>query len=191
MLHTRYHTNKIYSYPSYLEKLSGVSVSNYGIPGCTISEWYEKNKNNDLSGYDVAIIQLGVNDAFRHGSLTDKAREDMKNIIHKLKKENKNIKIFIATIMQASSYHTSGTIKVSEEIRSLVKEEKDNNVILLDMEKYSHVGDSNAYNAGHLSALGYLTLANDYRNYISHTIRMNRHEFKEVQFTGTDKVSGY
>ena len=55
-----------YSYPTFLSKLTGIEVTNLGNAGLTSAEWYNRHKEDDLSGYDIAIIQLGTNDAARY-----------------------------------------------------------------------------------------------------------------------------
>ena len=72
-------------------------------------------------------------------------------------------------------------------IRELVASMNDENVILLDMAKYGST-KLKQYNAGHLTAIGYSRLANDYKNYISWYISEHPDEFMAVQFIGTNKV---
>lgn len=175
-----------YSYPKKLEMISGIPVTNMGISGYTAAQWYAKYKNTDLSGYDFAIVQLGVNDAYANGGWTDESLTAFQNIISKLEAENKNIKIFVATIPPMKSYQSAGIKEVSQGIRDMVTALANENAILLDMAEYGHTNDSLAYNCGHLSAYGYWRLAKDYNNYISWYISQNKLQFRTVQFTGSD-----
>lgn len=178
-----------YSFPANLARLTGLEITNKGDSGDSSAEWYTTHSGDDLSGHDFAIIQLGVNDAARYGGWTDTSVTAYTNIINKLKAENKNIKIFVATIMPAASYGTQAAqVAVSQGIRDFVTALNDKDVILLDMAVYGHTNDSMAYNCGHLSAYGYWRLAKDYKAYISWYISNNKMDFREVQFIGTDYV---
>lgn len=183
-----------YSYPTFLKKLTGCDVINMGNGGKSSAEWYELHENDDLSGYDCAIIQLGVNDQIRYGEFGTTSQTAFTSIINKLKTENKNIKIFIANIIPALSYSSAGYIEFSDDLLAWVEtiNQTDPNVIPLDIQRYGHTNSldisttSDAYNCGHLSALGYRRLAEDYKRYISYYINSNKGQFKEVQFIGTD-----
>ncbi len=178
-----------YSYPSYLARLTGMEVTNLGHGGMSTEEWYAMEKDSDLSGYDMAIIQLGVNDhASEQSTWPERHRTAMRAIISKLKAENKNIKIFVATIIPGKSYSASRGY-ISEGIRELVAELNDKDVILVDIAAYGHTMERDAYNCGHLSAYGYMMLARDYKAYISHIMATDTgNVFREIQFTGTDYV---
>ena len=146
-------------------------MENRGLSGYTTKQVYDNLVNEDLSGYEFAIIQLGVNDHAAGAATQTWPSEDstaMSNLITKLQTENTGIFVFVATIIPATSY--SGRDYISQAIRDLVEEINDDHVILLDMAEYSHVGDAVGYNNGHLSALGYTQLATDYKNYISYII---------------------
>lgn len=175
-----------YSYPTYLAKITGVETVNKGVGGKTADEWYAMCSDEDLSGYDAAIIQLGVNDYYRYSGWTNTSVNAFTNIINKLKSENKNIKIFVSTIIPAVSYPRSAFDVISEGIRAFVDSLNDDNVILLDMAEHGHTADSMAYNGGHLTAFGYYRLAKDYKAYISYYIGQNALDFKEIHFIGTD-----
>jgi lysophospholipase L1-like esterase len=177
-----------YSYPTYLKKLTGCDTVNMGNGGMSSAEWYNAHKNDDLSGYDCAIIQLGVNDCIRYATWVETSETAFTNIINKLKAENKNIKIFVANIIPATSYSNAQYLAFSADLLAWVESTyaSDANVIPLDMQQYGHTKDSPAYNCGHLSALGYRRLAQDYKGYIGWYINQNKTAFKEVQFIGTD-----
>lgn len=180
-----------YSYPAYLAKLTGIEIDNKGISGTTSFEWYNEMKDEDLSGYDFAIVQMGVNDTIRNNAnygteWSAESQQGFTDIINKLKNENKGIKIFVATIIPADSYSSEKYIAICQQIRDFVAELNDANVILLDMQIYGHTKDALAYNCGHLSAYGYWRLAKDYQGIISYYINTHKMEFREVQFIGTD-----
>ncbi len=179
-----------YSFPANLARLTGLEITNKGDSGDTSAEWYETHSGDDLSGHDFAIIQLGVNDSIRYGGWTDTSVQGFTSIINKLKAENKNIKIFVATIMPAVSYGNDSINAVSQGIRDFVTALNDKDVILLDMAIYGHTKESLAYNCGHLSAYGYWRLAKDYKAYISWYMSANPLDFREIQFIGTDYVYG-
>lgn len=175
-----------YSYPRNLERMTGVTIKNLGHGGQTSAEWYETEKNSDLSGYDFAIIQLGVNDVYRYDGWTETSITGFTNIINKLKAENANIKIFVSTIIPAMSYSNDKFDAVSQGIRDLVASLSNRDIILLDMALYGHTKDLEAYNCGHLSAYGYWRLAADYKAYIGWYMNKNPDLFREIQFIGTD-----
>ena len=183
-----YVTYDKYSYPRNLERITGIEIVNMGLGGVSSAEWYAAKANADLSGYDFAIVQLGVNDVYRYNGWTTTSANGFTSIISKLRNENKNIKIFVSTIIPARSYTGASFDAVSDGIRNLVAGFNDDNIILLDMARYGHTGDSEAYNCGHLSAYGYNRLARDYKAYISWYINNNKRNFREVQFIGTDYV---
>ena len=185
---TQYISILKYSYPKYLGKLTGVEVTNLGHGGMTSVQWYATEQNNDLSGYDCAIIQLGINDFGTYGTLGDDTKTAFQNIISKLKTQNKNIKIFVANIIPATSYASDGYKQFSSDLLAWLESTyaSDKDVIPLDIQQHGHTGDSTAYNCGHLSALGYHRLAEDYKGYISWYISENKNVFREVQFIGTD-----
>lgn len=177
-----------YSYPTILSRLTGIEITNKGRSGATSAAWYQAEATSDLSGHDFAIIQLGVNDTYKSGGFTEESSTAFSNIINKLKAENKNIKIFVATIMPAISYNGADIDATSQGIRDFVNSLADPDVVLLDMAVYGHTKDSTAFNCGHLSAYGYWRLAKDYKAYISWYMSKNRDSFREVQFIGTDYV---
>ena len=175
-----------YSYPTYLKKISGVDVVNMGHGGYTSADWYNEYKDTDLSGYDIALIQLGVNDAGQYGGWTQTSIDAFINIINKLKTDNAKIKIFVSTITPVTAYTGTSIDAVSQGIRDLVKTLNDKDVILVDMAKYGHTAESDAYNCQHLSAYGYWRLAKDWYNIVSYLISTNKMNYREVQFIGTD-----
>lgn len=185
-----------YSYPDNLKRMTGLEVSNEGVGGLSSGEWYTRYENTDLSGYDIALIQLGVNDQIRRDSLgmslaewfADNTRCGFSNIITKLKTENKNIKIFVSNIIPARSYSTPGYLEFSDYLLNWIKTtySNDPNVIPVDLQQYGHTKNTTAYNCGHLSAYGYWRLAKDWMAYVGWYMNNNKDQFREIQFIGTD-----
>ena len=175
-----------YAYPAHLKKITGIEVTNMGLAGLTTAQWYSAKSSADLSGYDIAIIQLGVNDAIYNNGWSDEEGTALGNIITKLQTENKGIKIFVATIIPSLAYKGTKFNSVSSGIRTFVETLADSDVVLVDLAEYGHTGDYEAYNKGHLTAYGYLRLAEDYKAYISYIISTNKDDYRYVQFIGTD-----
>lgn len=173
------------AYPAKLQALTGIDCTNMGYAGYTSVQWYDAYQSEDLSGHDACIIQLGVNDALK-GTTTADTTAAFNNIINKVKAENNGIKIFVATIPPANGYMTATMRAMSETIRQIVAGIADANVYLVDLWAYGHTDDYLAYDAGHLSALGYLRLAEDYKAYIGYIIKNNINEFRYAQFIGTN-----
>ena len=186
--HDGYITNAAYSYPTKLKQISGVDMTNLGNGGKTSVQWYTDHENDDLSGYQFAIIQLGVNDAGVYHEWSQESETAFTNIINKLLNENNGIFVFVSTIIPAVSYSGEYYDAVSEGIRELVETLNNDHVILLDLAEYGNTGDKVGYNNGHLSALGYERLALDYISYISYVISQNLTLFRNVQFIGTNHV---
>ena len=173
------------AFPAKLQALTGVECTNLGYAGYTAAQWYEAYENEDVSGHDACIIQLGVNDALNNVSEADMDAA-LTSIVTKVKNENNGIKIFIATIIAANGYMTATMRTRSQMIRDFVSSLNDSNVYLVDLWTYGRTDDYLAYDAGHLSALGYLRLAEDYKAYISYIIHNNPNDFRYVQFIGTN-----
>lgn len=212
--------NKKYSYPSALKRITGVEVVNAGVAGLTSKTWYDASLDSgtqwgrwvnnewvwnenptvgesdkvstalDYSGYDFAVIHLGINDIGMMGDATlDETisifASSINNIINKLKTESAGIKVFLATIIP--SYATPGntTYKtLNDKIREIANAADD--VYLVDLNLYSECAASTPYSNGHLTAIGYHRMASEIKSIISYTINQNLADFKEVQFIGTD-----
>ena len=165
-----------FNYPKILSKLSNIEIINKGHSGITSKGWYEKYKNSDLSGYDFAIIYLGINDYFSNNKTLFSA--EYGKIIDKLRNENKHIKIFCVT----QTRHFREFAKFTHYVREIVTEK---DCYLIDLEKYSTFSTKHMTGA-HPNAYGYFTMANDIYSYISYIIDNNIDDFKNHQFTNTD-----
>lgn len=177
-----------YSFPTQLSKMTGIEIYNSSTGGYSSYDWLQSHLTSVVAGFDFAIIQFGVNDALKYNGWTQRSIDGLNGIIGMLKRDNKGIKIFVSTIIPAVAYGGKAFDDVSGGIRELVNgynESGDHDVILLDMAIYGST-KLQAYNAGHLTALGYVRLARDYKNYISWYIKENPDEFSNVQFIGTN-----
>ena len=170
-----------YSYPSQFSKITGVQTTNKGVSGYSTVDWFNNFEQEDLSGHDMCIIFLGVNDAAK--AITD---DDTKlylgKIVDKVKNENKHIKIYLMTIIPA--YNADDYLHKNEVIKQFANGRSD--VILLDIATYGHSRQHTSYTSGHLSALGYYMLAKDLARYISWHIDNNLRQYRDIQFIGTD-----
>ena len=110
---------------------------------------------------------------------------NINKIISKLKTNNKGIKIFLATIIPSYAPATNaGYVALNKKIKEIV--ETNNDIYLLDLNKYSEIANYTAYNRIHPTALGYQKLAAEIATYISYIIHHNLDEFEAVQFIGTN-----
>ena len=164
-----------FNYPKILSKLSGVEIVNKGVSGITSKLWYINNQKSNLSGYDFAIIYLGINDYFNNNKLLYETYYGQ--IIDKLKAENKNIKIFCVTITKHFDYSS-----INNGIRRVCNAKS---CFLIDLEKYSKFNNSHI-TGSHPNAIGYTVLANEIYNYIGYIIENNISSFKNHQFTNSE-----
>ncbi len=183
---TQYTSDPTKAYPIKLQKMTGITCTNEGLSSATFDEWYAQKASVLTSGYDMAIIQLGVNDRYRYEGWTQTAETALNNIVSDLQAANEGIKIFVATIIPALGFKGPIFDEISQGIRDAVATINDPNVILLDMATYGHTADNQGYNVGHLSELGYTRLAMDYRNYISWVMAHDMVAFRNIQNIGTD-----
>jgi lysophospholipase L1-like esterase len=213
---------KKYAYPTILKRLSNIDIVNAGIAGMTSQTWYEASLNSDdqwgkwlnnewvwnmyptnsgndiissildYSGFDFAIIHLGINDlasVYDDTKTIDEVLINfetyMNNIINKLKAANKGIKIFLATIIPSYANPTNVVYgQLNDKIKAIVEYTDD--AYLLDLNSYSECASHEAYNVTHPTAIGYQKLASEIYSMISYIIKNNLNEFKSVQFIGSD-----
>ena len=198
--------------------MTGIDIVNAGISGLTSKTWYDASVDGDLqggrwvngewvwstnpnvtdgddvskslncSGFDFAVIHLGINDTGTIGDTVTLEQAistfetSINGIIANLKSSSKGIKIFLATIIP---YHSVNYVfeQFNEKIKEIASQASD--VYLLDLTTYSDCyGD--IYGHGyHLTALGYKKMASEISAYISYIISQNLEDFKWVQFIGT------
>lgn len=213
---------KKYSYPSVLKRLTNINIVNAGIAGTTSQTWYEASLNSDgqygkwvnqewvwnisppnsgsdiissaldYSGFDFAIIHMGINDLapiYDNSKTIDEVLDNfefyMNNIINKLKTSNNGIKIFLVTIIP--SYANPANViygQLNDKIKEIVEHSYD--TYLLDLNYYSECATDEAYNVTHPTALGYQKIAYEIYAMISYIIKNNLNEFKTVQYIGTE-----
>lgn len=211
---------KKYSYPNILKRITGIEIVNAGVAGLTSKTWYEASINSDsaygtwvnnewvwhmapdtaesdvvsksldYSGFDFAVIHLGINDIGMMGDTTldetvSTFDTNIHNIINKLKTENRRIKIFLATIIPSYAYVGNTNYEaLNEKIREIANTTDD--VYLIDLNQYSELYYGTPYENQHLTAIGYRKMATEIKSLIDYTIHNNLADFKWVQFTGTD-----
>lgn len=174
-----------YSYPTILSKMIGVPLTNMGNSGITTKDWYLLHQSDDLSGYDFAIINLGVNDTTEKGTTVAESGQYLGYIISKLQNENQKIKIFIANILP--NYYST-----NEEWYAQINETREtavsnySNCYLVDLTEFSACKANTPYSQGHLTAIGYAKEASELKSYISYIIDSNLSAFMDVQFSNTD-----
>lgn len=199
------------SYPAVLKRLTNLDITNAGIAGATSKTWYDMSLNSsagwgdwvnnewfwkeptgtslDYSGYDFAIIHLGINDiGYMEGTIDELLVEyetNIYNIINKLKENNNGIKIFLATIVPSYAPNYNENYQaMNRKIRAIVEATVD--VYLLDLNDLSNLGTHGAYNVWHPTAIGYVVMAEEIKSLISYTISQNLDDFKDIQFIGTN-----
>ena len=171
-----------YSYPTFLQKLTGIETTNKGDAGETSVSWWAAHSSDDFSGYDCAIINLGINDALSSVAEAD-TRSAFASIISALKTANTGIKIFIANINPAYSRGNTTYDEINEIIEDIATDTTD--CYFIDLTEYGHTVGI-AYVDGHLTACGYHRLAQDYKSAIGWIIKNNPDAFRYVQFIGTN-----
>ena len=80
-------------------------------------------------------------------------------------------------------------VSLNNTIKAIVEATSD--TYLLDLNSYSEVASDPAYNRTHPTALGYHKIAAEVKALISYIIKNNLDEFKTVQFTPTETISGF
>lgn len=210
---------KKYSYPSVLKRMTGIEIVNAGVGGLTSKTWYDASINSDsaygtwvnnewvwhmspetaegdvaskaldYSGFDFAIIHLGINDIGMMGDATldstiSTFETNINNIIDKLKAANNGIKVFLATIIPCYAVPGYTAYEVlNEKIRSIANATED--VFLIDLNVYSECFHGTPYENQHLTAIGYCKMATEIKSLINYTMKQHLNEFKNVQFIGT------
>lgn len=178
--------DKTLSYPAYLKAMTGRDTFNAGDAGESTKSWWQLHQNDDLSGYDACIIELGLNDVAGQASVqcTSQERiEAMGNIISKLKAQNTGIKIFISTLLNI--FHGSNHETVNDDLRTIVENNSD--CYLLDISIYGTLSKQLPDRYIHLTAKGYEKMALNYFNYISYIIDTDENnDFAFIQYIGTN-----
>ena len=213
---------KRFSYPAILERITGVSIANAGVAGLTSQTWFEAtqdssphwgtwvnqewvwdmnpvNSGNDIisksfdySGFDFAIIHLGINDLaplYDNSKTIDEILVNFETYINRivsyLKAANNGIKIFLATIVPSYATATNNAYQqLNEKIKEIAEVTED--AYLIDLTTYSTLASKPEYNVTHPTALGYYKLANEIASYISYIVNRNLAEFSTIQFIGAE-----
>ena len=180
-----YEVHKQYAYPMYFYKKTGTTLRNFGVGGATAQSWYERYENVTFPVYDFAIIALGVNDIINSVS-NETTITYIGNIVTKLKSRNADVKVFISTLNKAYK-NTTGWASLNTAIKTYVA--STDGCYLLDIAQYGLTDVDTDYVDGHLTALGYRELANEYANMISSIMHAESQDFTAIQFSGTEAGS--
>lgn len=212
-----YPVYKNLSYPTILKKITNMEITNAGISGTTSTQWYNAsinsstnsgtwNSNNewvwsssvsalDYSGYDFAIIHLGINDVLQVSdtntidTVVSNYETSVKNIISKLKEKSAGIKIFLCTIIPNYAVGDNWDL-LNEKIKSIVTEL--DLVYLIDLTKYSKILNNTKYEVNHPTKTGYNQLAKELYAMISYEINKNLNDFNDINNTNiTQKIKEY
>ena len=177
-----YVVHKQYAYPMYFYKKTGTTLRNFGVGGATAQTWYERYENVTFPVYDFAIIALGVNDIIQSVS-NETTITYIGNIVNKLKSRNADVKIFISTLNKAYK-NTAGWDSLNTAIKNYVA--STSGCYLLDIATLGKTDVGTDYVNGHLTALGYRELADEYANIISYIMNDKSEDFTNIQFSGTE-----
>lgn len=197
----------VYSYPTMIEKMTGVPVYNAGIAGATSQDWLDAQEDTtalggswdtdgfvwnldnpktlSLSGYDFAIIHIGINDAANDVLFTT-LKSNIEEMCDRLKTASPGIRIFVCTIIPTYASGQGIWIDYYSAIKSL--DDPDNGVFVVDLYKYSNLDKNAAFTRNHLTAFGYNMMAKGLIGYISYIMANDkRNNFRDIQFAcGTD-----
>ena len=203
-----------YSYPTFLEKQTGVETKNLGI-GSTCASRADSDHSwfDAANGYayfkeenigDCCIIALGTNDISRFGEFTGDVATDIGDtiescantsvggyaaIVLKMKELQPKIKFFFVTISNNRNQVSERT-PANEKIRQLAEHF---GAYVIDLEKWAEttITEQEVFavkykNGSHNNALGYNLRAKQYAVAMSYLIEHNWADFQDVQFIGSD-----
>lgn len=149
-------------YPTYLAKMTGMTVTNAGQSGATASSWWNTWQSTyDYSNYECAFICLGTNGGVVADSDNYTAYQ---SIITKMKTDNEDIAIFLIDCVGANSDGTSA----NDVIKSLADANDLGYLSVFRNEAFKLSGTNNADvtpthdiegDPTHLSPMGYLVMA--------------------------------
>ena len=187
-------TRGMYSVPRFLEKMFGVTTTNWGISGSTSRSWYNAKSSSepDWGGYDCALIYIGSNDynyATTEGMTIEQATETSRtyigHIIAKLKTDNPGIRVFLCTLLPNTTAGDLAKYRIPlvEAIRNIA--DNDSSVFLIDMNTYSSFKSGSAYSNGHPTAIGYQWFAREIGAYMCWWIANSPDDFKWIRQIGT------
>lgn len=202
-----------YSYPTFLEKQTGVETKNLGIGSTCASRadsdhsWfdaanvYDYFKEENIG--DCCVIALGTNDISRFGEFTGDVATDIGDtiescantsvggyaaIVLKMKELQPKIKFFFVTI--SNNRNQSERTPANEKIRQLAEHF---GAYVIDLEKWAEttITEQEVFavkykNGSHNNALGYNLRAKQYAVAMSYLIEHNWADFQDVQFIGSD-----
>lgn len=202
-----------YSWGQYMARMAGVTVYNFSRGGMTAKEYMEHFANN--MGYwrptlaaDAYVVALGVNDLLNRrmtiGTIEDVCFEDYtKNadsfcghyaaVLQRYRSIAPESKLFLVTILKSPS-DDAECIALKERHREILTElaERLGGAYVIDLYEYGFERTPEVkrdlYLSGHMSPVGYMTVAKMITTYIDYIIRHNMEDFKYVGLTGYDYV---
>lgn len=182
---TEYVEFEKYSWPTQLNKATGIEVDNMGQGGLSTKRWYETQQGRITGGHDICVINLGANDTQANGMTVALFEQYMQLIINKVKETNPKIKIFLASLLP--NYYFANRSWFAPFRRKLIDIANNNtDCYLVDLTLYSDCLANTVYSQGHLTALGYKKESDELIGYISDIMEKNIDDFKWIQFIDTD-----
>ncbi len=166
-----YNKVKNYSYPTRLAKMTGWTIENAGKAGLTALQWWQQIfANYDYSQYQVALIELGLNNGLTDTLETDCAGNDYTafadtntggycKIVEGIKAQNENI--FIVLLISSGIGATTKDVinKIGEKYNLPVIDLTDRTYMNLAESKYHPVLSGGNVDYIHLNIMGYLAKA--------------------------------
>ena len=195
-----YHDYYEYSWGQYLARMAGLKAYNFSEGGMTAEKYV--NKFADEKGFwdkslaaQAYVIALGANDLI-NGSIDDVCVEDYtKNaptyagyyaqIIQRYKEIQPDAKFFLVTFPKCNG--DSRDILQRSILCDIAA--KLDNCYVIDLQEYSTEFNDDFrkkfFIGGHMTAAGYLYMAQLIGSYIDYIIRHNMEDFSQIGFVGT------
>lgn len=195
-----FHDYYEYSWGQFLARMAGLKAYNFSRGGMT-AERYVQTFADEMGYWDSSlatqayIIALGCNDLI-NGSIDDVCIEDYtKNaptfagyyaqIIQRYKEIQPDAKFFLVTFPKCDG----GDRDILHRQILYDIAEKFDNCYVIDLKEYSNEFDAEFrkkfFLGGHMTAAGYLFMAQLIGSYIDYIIRHNMEDFSQIGFVGT------
>ena len=202
---SHYHDYYEYSWGQYLARKNGFEKAfNFSCGGLSSQRFLESyvQKHDVWNSEKICqayVIALGVNDLFYFkqdvGTVGDMDIEDSQtiahyygNIIRRVKDVQPRAKIFLVTIPRHGNEQDERRGELAELVRAFA--EYFDNTYVIDLFRYAPVFDADFIKQfflyGHMTASGYIFMANMIDAYIDYLVRHNPEDFRRVPFIGTD-----
>jgi hypothetical protein len=186
-----------YSWPHYIETMTGNKWVNCGVSGATVLSWQTDErglaKATSEGLVQAYMIGLGLNDCWRElpvGTYSDIGTEaetyygGMSAIVSKLHQISSSAKIFLFTMPE----HGEAYIPYNNAVRDIVKYYRDNNLSVhcIDLQENQALFEIpqiiSDRKGGHYTAIGYACFAKIIFNLLSEYIDGHVSEFQDVAF---------